>query len=165
MNNRKDNVSNTVSTKEQVTATTTGTNESTAVHTMTIGTYPIEKAQTRSISLLQLNKLIDKQAYSQPPTLPPIDGGDELNETSFRDADDNYQCLINDQNCPPISNFSKVSTSSSTNSESMNNTNGSPVSMNKDDRTVFATSPSTANKKTDLDSVERFKMCGNSIVA
>jgi hypothetical protein len=120
------------------------------------------------MSLVHLNELINQKRPSEPPTLAPIEGGDELNETSFRDADDNYQCLINDQNCPPVSNFSKSSTPGINNNENTNNNNSSTTLTtitNKDEGIVFTAQTSTTNKKQDLNEVERYKMCGNSIIA
>ena len=121
------------------------------------------------MSVVDLNELVNQRrtALSSSAKLPVPEGGDELNETSFRDAEDNYQCLINDQNCPPVPNFSKSSTSNLNNVEMTSNTiNSVPFTpiVNKDDGLVFNVSNSTANKKTDIADVERFKMCGNSII-
>jgi len=167
-NSRKESIGSTLSVKEQVINTTTTTNDPPTIEITTIVTQPLEKTHTRSMSLVHLNELINQKRPSEPPTLAPIDGGDELNETSFRDADDNYQCLINDQNCPPVSNFSKSSTPGINNNENMNNNNSSTTLTtitNKDEGIVFTAQPSTTNKKQDLNDVERYKMCGNSIIA
>jgi hypothetical protein len=129
---------------------------------------PLEKGHTRSVSLVHLNELINQKRPSEPPTLPPVDGGDELNETSFRDADENYHCLINDQNCPPVSNFSKASTPAININENINTNNSSTTLStitNNDEGIIFTAQTSTTNKKGDLDNVERYKMCGNSIIA
>jgi hypothetical protein len=160
-NNRKESPGSALSVKEQV------TNDPPVVETTTILAQPIEKSHTRSMSLVHLNELVNQKSLSDQSTLPVVDGGDELNETSFRDADDNYQCLTNDQNCPPLSNFSKSSTSAINNNENTNNNNSSTILttiINTDEGIVFTAQPSTTNKKTDLNNVERYKMCGNSII-
>ncbi len=167
-NSRKESIGSTISVKEQVINATTNTNDPPTIEITTIVTQPLEKAHTRSMSLVHLNELINQKRPSEPPTLAPIEGGDELNETSFRDADDNYQCLINDQNCPPVSNFSKSSTPGINNNENTNNNNSSTTLTtitNKDEGIVFTAQTSTTNKKQDLNEVERYKMCGNSIIA
>jgi hypothetical protein len=138
------------------------------VETTMIIAQPLEKGHTRSVSLVHLNELINQIRPSEPPTLPSVDGGDELNETSFRDADENYHCLINDQNCPPVSNFSKASTPAININENTNTNNSSTALStitNNDDGITFTAQTSTTNKKGDLDNVERYKMCGNSIIA
>lgn len=168
-NNRKESTGSALTVKEQVSNTTTTINDPPVVETTTIVAQPLEKGHTRSMSLVHLNELVNQKRPSESPTLAPIDGGDELNETSFRDADDNYQCLINDQNCPPVSNFSKASTPGTTNNENpMINISSTALTTitNKDEGIVFTaqSSSTTANKKADLDNVERYKMCGNSIV-
>ncbi len=166
---RKESTGTTLSIKEQVTNPVTITvNDQPMVETTTIVAQPLEKTHTRSMSLVHLNELVNQKRPSESPTLAPIEGGDELNETSFRDADDNYQCLINDQNCPPVSNFSKSLTPAITNNENINNNNNISTiltTINKDEGIVFTTQTSTTNKKTDLNDVERYKMCGNSIIA
>ena len=177
-NNRKESTGSTLSVREQVSNTTTTTNDPPVVETTTATTVtqPLEKAHTRSMSLVHLNELVNQKRLSESPTLAPIDGGDELNETSFRDADDNYQCLINDQNCPPTPNFSKASTPGFANLDNAANTNNSTTLTtitNKDEGIVFTAQTSSSsttttaaatgtNKKSDLDNVERYKMCGNS---
>lgn len=169
-NNRKDSVGSTLSVKEQATnASSTSTNDIPTVEITASVVQPLEKTHTRSMSLVHLNKLMNQKRSSEPPLLAPIEGGDELNETSFRDADDNYQCLINDQNCPPVSNFSKASTpannNNNNNNENINNNNSSTITEDTDEGIVFTTQTSITKQKTDLDDVERFKMCGNSIIA
>jgi len=171
-NNRKESTGSTLSIKEQTSNAATTTNDPPVVETTTILAQPLEKGHTRSMSLVHLNELVNQKRPSESPTLAPIDGGDELNETSFRDADDNYQCLINDQNCPPVSNFSKALTPGITNNENATSNNSSTTLAtitNKDEGIVFTAQTSsstttTANKKQDLNNVERYKMCGNSIV-
>ena len=176
-NNRKENTGSAVSVREQVSNGTTTINDPPIVETTTttIVPQPLEKGPTRSMSLVHLNELVNQKRASESPTLAPIDGGDELNETSFRDADDNYQCLINDQNCPPTPNFSKASTPGFANLDNVTNTNSSTsltTITNKDEGIVFTTQVSSSttaaatatNKKPDLDDVERYKMCGNSII-
>jgi hypothetical protein len=160
-NNRKESVGSTLAVREQV------TNDPPVVETTTMLAQPIEKAHTRSLSLVHLNELIHQKSLSDQPTLPVVDGGDELNETSFRDADENYQCLTNDQNCPPVSNFSKAATPAINNNENLNNNNSSTTLTtitNTDEGIVFTAQSSTTNKKPDLNNVERYKMCGNSII-
>ncbi|CAF1372046.1 unnamed protein product [Adineta steineri] len=174
-NSRKDSLGSTISIKEQVANAMSTTNDSSNAETTTIVTQTIDKVHTRSMSLVHLNELVNQKRPSVPPALPAVDGGDELNETSFRDADDNYQCFINNQNCPPISNFSKASTPGININENINNNNSSTALStitNSDDGIVFtasssssSTSTTTANKNPDLDNVERYKMCGNSIIA
>jgi hypothetical protein len=167
-NNRKDSMGSTTSIKEQVTNATTAINDPPTTETAMLTIPPIEKVHTRSMSLVHLNELIHQIRPSEPPALPSVDGGDELNETSFRDADDNYQCLINDQNCPPASSFSKASTPGIITSENANNNNNSSTLLttitNKDEGIVFTTQTSITNKNAGLDNVERYKMCGNSII-
>jgi len=163
-NNRKETLGSTISIKEQVTNAATAASDSSTTETTTLITQPLEKTHTRSMSLVHLNQLVNQIRPPETPTLPPIDGGDELNETSFRDADDNYQCLINDQNCPPVSNFLKSSTPGINSNENTNNNNSSTIITNKDEGIVFTTQTSITNKKPDLDNVERYKMCGNSII-
>ncbi|CAF0897792.1 unnamed protein product [Rotaria sp. Silwood1] len=160
-NNRKDSLNITIPIKEQMTNTT---NDVPTIEITTTLTQPIEKTHTRSMSLVHLNQLLNKQTLSESTTLPSVDGGDELNETSFRDADDNYQCLINDQNCPPVSTFSKTSISTINTNDNINNNNASTILTDKDDGIVFTAQTSTTNKKQDLNDVERYKMCGNSII-
>ncbi len=162
-NTRKESIGSTLPIKEQVTNATTTTNDLPTVETTTIVTQPLEKTHTRSMSLVHLNELVNQNRLLESPTLAPIEGGDELNETSFRDADDNYQCLINDQNCPPVTNFSKASSPGINNNENMINNNSTTI-INKDEGIVFTAQTSTTNKKPDLDNVERYKMCGNSII-
>lgn len=165
-NNRKDSVGSTLSVKEQVTnPTSTVTNDPPVVEITMLVPQPLEKTHTRSMSLADLNGLVNQKRPSEPPSLASVDGGDELNETSFRDADDNYHCLINDQNCPPVSNFSKASTPGISNNENTSNTSSSTVKSNEDEGIVFTTQTSTTNNKPDLNDVERYKMCGNSIIA
>lgn len=163
-NNRKDSVNIIAPVKEQITNSSAGANELPTIETTIMPTQTIEKSHTRSMSLEHINKLLIKQTVSNSSTLSPIDGGDELNETSFRDADDNYQCLINDQNCPPVSTFSKASTPGLNTNENINNNNSSSSVTNKDEGIVFTVPLSTTNKKPDLNNVERYKMCGNSII-
>ena len=169
-------VSEAPSTNNTTTTTTTTTAATAAAPTTTTTTtflvQSLEKSHTRSISLVHLNELVNQLRASEPTDLPSIEGGDELNETSFRDADDNYHCLINDQNCPPTPNFSKASTPSNLNETNVNSNSSSALTTitNKDDGIVFNVPPSTTNttadkKKPDLNDVERFKMCGNSIIA
>ena len=142
-NNRKDIFVNTISTKEQGTNVTVVTNDPPTVEIATIIAQPIEKTHTRSMSLVHLSELVNQKRPSEPPTLPSVDGGDELNETSFRDADDNYQCLINDQNCPPVSTFTKASTPSLITSENTNTNNNNTTLLttiiNKDEGIIFTT--------------------------
>jgi len=167
---RKESISTTNVTKETVTNITVTNNERLSVEPMiNMSTSTIDKSHGRSMSVVDLNELVNQRrtALSSSAKLPVPEGGDELNETSFRDAEDNYQCLINDQNCPPVPNFSKSSTSNLNNVEMTSNTiNSVPFTpiVNKDDGLVFNVSNSTANKKTDIADVERFKMCGNSII-
>ena len=127
----------------------------------------LEKSHARSLSLVHLNELVIQKRPTETNTTTVDDTGDELNETSFRDADDNYQCLINDQNCPPVSNFSKGSTPTPISNET-NATNINPMPLsainNKDEGIVFNTQASANIKKPELNDVERFKMCGNSII-
>ena len=171
-NNRKESIATTTPAKEQASSSSTSTNDPPIVETTTILTVPLEKTHIRSLSLVHLNELALQIRPSQPTTLPPVDGGDELNESSFRDADDNYQCLTNDQNCPPVSTFSKALTPGLTNNDPSNtNSSSNPLATinNKDEGIVFTTQTSTtsttaAAKKQDLNDVERYKMCGNSII-
>lgn len=164
---RKESSSNTNVTKEPVNNPIPASNERLALETTPVATAStIDKSHGRSMSVVDLNELVH-QRKPAPSKLPVVEGGDELNETSFRDAEDNYQCLINDQNCPPVPHFSKASSSNPTNTEpSSSNSNAVPFTTisNKDEGIVFTTSTSTANKKTDIKDVERFKMCGNSII-
>ena len=115
-------VSEAPSTNNTTTTTTTTTAATAAAPTTTTTTttttflvQSLEKSHTRSISLVHLNELVNQLRASEPTDLPSIEGGDELNETSCRGADDNYHCLINDQNCSPTPNFSKSSTPSNLN--------------------------------------------------
>ncbi|CAF4439782.1 unnamed protein product, partial [Rotaria socialis] len=163
-NNRKETITSAAPIKEQMANTNVTTSDQSTAETTAIITQPIEKTHTRSMSLVHLNKLISKQELCQPSTLPSVDGGDELNETSFRDADDNYQCLTNDQNCPPVLIFSKASTSNMSNIENINNNNSSTITTNTDEGIVFTAQSSTPNRKQDLNDVQRYKMCGNSII-
>lgn len=173
-NSRKEGVGSSVSVRESTISTTAITNDPPVIEatiaTTTLVGQPLEKGHARSISLVHLNELVNQKRPSEPPSLAPIEGGDELNETSFRDADDNYQCLINDQNCPPTPNFVKASTPSFNINEnivsSTTSTALNPIT-NKDEGIVFTAQPSvttTTTKKPDLNDVERYKMCGNSIV-
>ncbi|CAF0927937.1 unnamed protein product [Rotaria sordida] len=166
MNNRKDSSNTIIPIKEQMTNTTNDLPTVEMMTTTTI-TQPIEKTHTRSMSLVHLDQLYNKQVLSESTTLSSVDGGDELNETSFRDADDNYQCLINDQNCPPVSNFSKASIPTihiNDNGNNNNNNNTSTILTDKNDGSIFTSQTSTTNKTTELNNVERYKMCGNSII-
>ncbi|CAF0985255.1 unnamed protein product [Rotaria sordida] len=165
MNNRKDSSNTIIPIKEQMTNTTNDLPTVEMMTTTTI-TQPIEKTHTRSMSLVHLDQLYNKQVLSESTTLSSVDGGDELNETSFRDADDNYQCLINDQNCPPVSNFSKASipTIHINDNGNNNNNNTSTILTDKNDGSIFTSQTSTTNKTTELNNVERYKMCGNSII-
>ena len=167
-NSRKESTGSALTSKEQVTNPVTTTNDPPVVDTLTVVGQPLEKGHTRSISLVHLNELLNQKRPSESPTLAPIDGGDELNETSFRDADDNYQCLTNDQNCPPVSTFSKASSPGITSNENpVSNINSTALSAitNIDEGIVFTAPPASPTaKKPDLNNVERYKMCGNSIV-
>lgn len=167
-NSRKDNIGSSVSVREQTNSASITTNDPSTVETTTLIGQPLEKGHVRSVSMMHLNELVNQKRPSEPPALAPIEGGDELNETSFRDADDNYQCLINDQNCPPTPNFSKASTPFNINENSANASNSTALTSitNKDEGIVFTaqSGASTTNKKPDLNDVERYKMCGNSIV-
>ena len=172
-NCRKESISTTNVTKEPVTNVVVANNDRLSVEPMmNVTTSTIDKSHGRSMSVVDLNELVNQRrtapsSSSSSAKLPVPEGGDELNETSFRDAEDNYQCLINDQNCPPAPNFSKSSTSNLTNVETTITTNNpvpfTPI-VNKDEGIVFATTNATTNKKTDIADVERFKMCGNSII-
>ena len=167
-NSRKENIGSSVSVREQTNGTSITTNDPPTSETTTLIGQPLEKGHVRSISMVHLNELVNQKRPSEPPALAPIEGGDELNETSFRDADDNYQCLINDQNCPPTPNFSKASTPFNTNDNPANASNSTTLTSitNKNEGIVFAAqgSTTTTNKKPDLNDVERYKMCGNSII-
>ncbi|CAF0842080.1 unnamed protein product [Didymodactylos carnosus] len=79
---------------------------------------------------------------------------ENLNETSFRDAPDNYGCLLTDQCCIPTQTFLK-------NEKSNENNSGDQMTMTIS--TVISSS-SKAKTSSDLDDIERFKMCGNSII-
>ena len=170
-NSRKEGVGSSVSVREPTNSISTSTNDPPVVETTTttlVG-QPLEKGHARSMSLVHLNELGNQKRPSEPPSLAPIEGGDELNETSFRDADDNYQCLINDQNCPPTPNFVKASTPSFNINENVaTSTNSTALNTitNKDEGIVFTAQPTTAPtaRKSDLNDVERYKMCGNSII-
>lgn len=109
-NNRKESVSNNTASKEtsNVNVTTSNT-ESIIADSAPIIATPLEKSHARSMSLVDLNELANQKRTTETNTLPVDDVGDELNEISFRDAEDNYQFLSNDQNCPPIVNFCKSS--------------------------------------------------------
>lgn len=178
-NSRKEGVGSSVSVREPTNSISTSTNDppvvetttttTTATTTTTLVGQPLEKGHARSVSLLHLNELVNQKRPSEPPSLAPIEGGDELNETSFRDADDNYQCLINDQNCPPTPNFVKAATPSfNINENNVVSTNSTALNTitNIDEGIVFNAQPSAATtaKKSDLNDVERYKMCGNSII-
>lgn len=164
-NNRKESVTTaTAPIKETSTNTNIATNDQPTAEIVVPPSPTLDKTHTRSMSLVHLNKLINKQDLCQPSTLPTVDGGDELNETSFRDADDNYQCLINDQNCPPVPIFSKPSASTANNTDNINNNNNSTSSTDKDEGIVFTAQPLGPSRKPDLNNVERYKMCGNSII-
>lgn len=169
---RKESLSTTNVTKETVTTAVVTNNDRLSVEPMinVIAPATIDKSHGRSMSVVDLNELVNQRrptASSSSAKLLVPEGGDELNETSYRDAEDNYQCLINDQNCPPVSNFSKSATSTSINAETVSsNPNSVPFTsiVNKDEGIVFATPNATTNKKTDIADVERYKMCGNSII-
>ena len=166
-NNRKESVASAPSVKEQLINAVAAANDPPPVDVTTAIAQPLEKAHARSMSLVHLSELANQKRISEPPSLPTVDGGDEMNETSFRDADDNYQCFINDQNCPPVSTFSKAATPGPTTVDSATGSSSATALTaigNKDEGIVFTTQTSVTNKKTDLNDIERYKMCGNSII-